>query len=80
MKKKMYLILFVLLISSAYVMAQVRVSGTVKDADGLALPGVSVVQVGTTVGTTTDLNGNFSLNATSPNAVSAFHFCWNDSH
>ena len=74
MKKKMYLILFVLLISSAYVMAQVRVSGTVKDADGLALPGVSVVQVGTTVGTTTDLNGSFSLNATSANAVLRFTF------
>ena len=70
----MYLILFVLLISSAYVMAQVRVSGTVKDADGLVLPGVSIVQVGTTVGTTTDLNGNFSLNATSANAVLRFTF------
>jgi len=74
MKKKMYLILFVMLISSAYVMAQVRVSGSVKDADGLALPGVSVVQVGTTVGTTTDLNGSFSLNATSANAVLRFTF------
>ncbi len=58
MKKKLYLFVLVLITSTAAIFAQVRVSGTVTDADGLALPGVSIVQVGTTVGTTTDVNGN----------------------
>lgn len=74
MMKKLYLFLLVLLTTSATIIAQVRVSGTVTDQDGLALPGVSIVQVGTTVGTTTDLNGNYTLNATSASAVLRFSF------
>lgn len=74
MKKKLYLFLLVLITSTAAIFAQVRVSGTVTDADGLTLPGVSIVQVGTTVGTTTDLNGNYTINATSASAVLRFTF------
>lgn len=37
--------------------------GTVTDADGLPLPGVTIVVEGTTNGTISDLDGNFSLNA-----------------
>lgn len=37
-----------------------RVSGTVADADG-PLPGATVVEKGTTNGTTTDINGTFTL-------------------
>jgi TonB-dependent SusC/RagA subfamily outer membrane receptor len=36
-------------------------SGTVKDETGLPLPGVSVVVMGTTIGTITDANGQFKL-------------------
>jgi TonB-linked SusC/RagA family outer membrane protein len=36
--------------------------GTVKDSDGLTLIGVNVVEKGTTNGTVTDMNGNFSIN------------------
>lgn len=39
-----------------------EVSGTVTDESG-ALPGVSVVIKGTTTGTTTDFDGNYSINA-----------------
>ncbi len=39
-----------------------KVSGTVSDAKGGGIPGVSVVIKGTTTGTTTDVNGAFSLN------------------
>lgn len=42
-------------------LAPVPVKGTVKDANGAALPGVSIVQRGKTSGTTTDENGNFTL-------------------
>lgn len=37
------------------------ITGTVKDAQGIALPGVTVVVEGTTIGTVTDENGKFSL-------------------
>ena len=38
------------------------VSGIVKSTSGEPLPGVSIVIEGTTVGTITDINGNFKLN------------------
>ncbi|SDB48650.1 TonB-linked outer membrane protein, SusC/RagA family [Flavobacteriaceae bacterium MAR_2010_188] len=44
---------------------QQTVSGTVTDQDGLPLPGVNVVVRGTTTGTQTDFDGNYSLNVAS---------------
>ena len=41
--------------------AQIRVKGTVVDETGAGFIGAGVVQVGTTNGTTTDLDGNFEL-------------------
>ncbi|WP_158293199.1 TonB-dependent receptor [Tamlana fucoidanivorans] len=41
--------------------AQNKISGTVKDATGMPLPGVNVIQKGTTNGTVTDFDGNYSL-------------------
>src|ERR1700756_4250703 len=49
------------------------VSGTVKDETGAALPGVSVSIKGTNVGTQTDGNGHFKLNA-SPGDVLVFTY------
>ena len=39
------------------------VSGTVTDSDGLPLPGVNIVVDGTTNGTQTDFDGNYSISA-----------------
>ncbi|SMC64257.1 SusC/RagA family TonB-linked outer membrane protein [Cellulophaga tyrosinoxydans] len=39
------------------------ISGTVTDQDGLPLPGVNIVAVGTTNGTQTDFDGNYSIQA-----------------
>ncbi|MCB0505779.1 MAG: TonB-dependent receptor [Cyclobacteriaceae bacterium] len=39
-----------------------KVSGTVKDTDGNGLPGVNVFVKNTTSGTSTDMDGNFTLN------------------
>ena len=45
--------------------AQSKVSGTVKDATGMPLPGVNVLQRGTNNGTVTDFDGKFSINLSS---------------
>ncbi|MFS4448000.1 VIT domain-containing protein [Maribacter sp. 2307UL18-2] len=39
------------------------ISGTVLDVDGEPLPAANVIVKGTTTGTTTDFDGNFSINA-----------------
>lgn len=39
-----------------------RLTGVIKDEAGLELPGVSILVKGTTNGTTTDLEGKFSIN------------------
>ena len=39
------------------------ISGAVTDQDGLPLPGVNIVIVGTTTGTQTDFDGNYSISA-----------------
>jgi len=55
--------------------AQVRtVSGTINDASGSPLPGVSVVVKSTSVGTVTDSNGSYSVSVSSENAVLVFSF------
>ena len=50
-----------------------RVTGTIKDETGVGLPGVSVVQKGTTQGTTTDADGKFSI-AASPATTLVFSY------
>lgn len=55
-------------VSASY--AQQSVTGTVTDADG-PLPGASVVVQGTTRGSQTDANGNYTINA-SPGEVIQF--------
>jgi TonB-linked SusC/RagA family outer membrane protein len=50
------------------------VSGKVTDTSGGALPGVSVVVKGTTNGTITDANGNYSVSNIPANAILQFSF------
>ncbi len=49
--------------------AQRTLSGRVTTTTGEALPGVTIVQKGTTQGTTTDVNGNFQLSVGNQNAT-----------
>ena len=58
--------LFVLcafLFSTNLMFSQNIVSGSVSDAEGNPLPGVSIVEKGTSNGTVSDFDGNFQLNA-----------------
>lgn len=49
-----------------------KISGIVRDEKGEALPGVTVIIKGTTVGTATDIGGRFSINV--PNGVKQLQF------
>jgi len=57
------LLMLVMVFSFTIIHAQEKVvSGTVTDAnDGMGIPGVSVVVKGTTIGTTTDIDGKYTL-------------------
>ncbi len=59
---KRVLLFSALLLVSTLTFAQSKVSGTVKDANGEPLIGVSVMEVGTNNGAVTDINGNYTLN------------------
>ena len=50
----------------------VQVTGKVTDEKGTALGGASVVVKGTSTGTSTDVDGNFSLSVENPNAILVF--------
>jgi TonB-dependent starch-binding outer membrane protein SusC len=63
---KLRFLYFICLLYGAAAWAQdVTVSGTVKDENGLPVPGVSIVVKDTTTGTTTDIDGNYQVNAPS---------------
>ena len=74
-KKAILLILLLALISPFSAFAQsLKVSGKVISGDdGLGLPGVTVQVKGTTTGTVTDMDGNYSLTADSDDVL-AFSF------
>lgn len=71
---KMLLALFMLTVS--FLSAQeVQITGTVTGADeGVALPGVSVVVQGTTIGSVTDFEGNYSITVPESSNVLIFSF------
>jgi iron complex outermembrane receptor protein len=73
MMKKFYLLILLLVGATASAFAQKTVTGTVTDQEGLPLVGVNIVEKGTTKGTTTDFDGNFSINV-SGSAVLVFSY------
>ncbi len=54
-------LLAMMLLATSFAFAQTNISGTVKDAAGEALPGVSILVKGKVIGTTTNASGQFSL-------------------
>src|SRR6187402_2714191 len=73
MKKKLYRCLGIsvwILLVFLKVSAQSRpVTGTVNESSGSNLPGVSVNIKGTTMGTVTDANGNYTVNASASDVL-----------
>ena len=70
MGKHRFIVLFGLLLTTVESISaqEMNGKGVVKDAAGEPIIGANVVQEGTTKGTITDLDGNFSMNV-SPNGV-----------
>lgn len=61
--------------SSENSLQSIRVTGVVTDAEtGETLPGVSIMIEGTTIGTTTDIEGNYNINAPDKESVLSFSF------
>ena len=72
MSKRFITVLLALLFLGAQVFAQNAVSGKVTDQSGEPLVGVNVLVKGTTNGTMTDYNGNWSLNNLKQGSVLVF--------
>ncbi|HEX9601279.1 MAG TPA: TonB-dependent receptor [Mariniflexile sp.] len=56
-----YLPLLLFFLVSQITLAQIQVKGIVNDSKGLALPGVTILEMGTSNGTTTDFDGNYII-------------------
>lgn len=68
--KRILLLFLVLFSTSYYVSAQNRtLTGKVSDSKGTALPGVSIKVKGTTVGTTTNLDGRYTIDVPGNNSI-----------
>lgn len=52
----------------------VEVGGQVTDENGMAFPGVNILLKGTSVGTVSDAQGNYSINVDNENSVLVFSF------
>ena len=70
--KQFLLLATVTLLTWSQVKAQDLVSGSVAEVSGTTLPGVSVVLKGTSVGTVTDSDGKYSINASEGVLVFSF--------
>ena len=75
MKKRLLGFLVLFLVAGATAMAQQTVSGRVtSSADGAPLPGVSVLVKGTNTGTSTDVDGRFTLSVPDNNSTLVLSF------
>jgi TonB-dependent starch-binding outer membrane protein SusC len=73
--KKLKFLMFAFMIGiSTTSWAQTTVSGTVSDEQNVPLPGATVLEKGTKNGTTTDFDGNFTIQVADANAILAVSF------
>lgn len=63
MNKKIYFLVMLFLMTGSLFAQNLHLKGTVKNEKGQSLPGVTILIKGTTNGTTTDLDGNYNLDA-----------------
>jgi len=76
MRKQVLLLMtfLITLITTLQVQAQQTVSGVVSDPEGVPLTGVTVLEEGTSNGTVTDFNGNYSITVKDQKALLTFSY------
>ena len=72
--RKLLLFLMVLIVTVSSAIAQKEVTGKVTDEKGEPLPGVAVLQKGTSKGTVSSVDGNYTLSDLPADAVLQFSF------
>lgn len=78
-RKYLFMLLFSILMMQAFSQEGININGKVNDEQGQPIPGVTIVAKGTTNGTITDADGNFSLNV-KLGTVLSFSFIGYQSH
>lgn len=73
-RRRQLLVFLGMVVASAVAWAQQTVKGTVIDETGQTVIGASVMVKGTSNGTITDFDGNYSLNNVQPDAVLVFSY------
>lgn len=69
------LIMICLMFPSAGFAQSFEINGQIVDSeDGMMLPGVNVIEKGTSNGTITDFDGNYSFTLSNPNAIIVFSY------
>ncbi|NJO02700.1 MAG: SusC/RagA family TonB-linked outer membrane protein [Bacteroidia bacterium] len=71
---KLALVLILIALSASLLAQEVTVSGTVSDQAGTPLPGVNIVVEGSNLGTTTGVDGSFTITAPSADAALIFTY------
>ena len=61
-------------VENSSVQQGIQITGNINDETGETLPGVNITVKGTTTGTTSDVNGRFSITVPSQDAVLVFSF------
>jgi tetratricopeptide (TPR) repeat protein len=74
MKKFIVLSIMAVLVFIQSSYASTTITGIVKESNGAPIPGVNVIEKGTTNSTITDLNGRFSIQVSNENAILVFSF------
>jgi hypothetical protein len=68
--KRRIVLFFAFFLSLLFSYAQNKtISGTISDEEGLPLPGVNIIEKGTTNGVATDFDGNFTITVANNNAI-----------
>lgn len=73
MKKHVFICLMMIFLSIGIFAQSGKISGKISDKDGVPIPGVTILIEGTTRGTTSDIDGKFTISA-DVNAVLQFSF------
>ncbi|MDG2108378.1 MAG: carboxypeptidase-like regulatory domain-containing protein, partial [Flavobacteriaceae bacterium] len=70
---KQFFVLIFLALGTTLGLAQQSISGSISDETG-PLPGVTIVEKGTTNGTTADFDGNYSISVSSEDSILVFSY------